>query len=117
MDPASVLPSLNPSVRTGRFGRFPGGAFGGPIGEKGIHEKIDIENVQVIHLLPHAHVADRESEGLSDGHHDAALRCSVELGEDQTLYRNRLGENAGLGQAVLARDAVHHEQGPCPVRP
>ena len=52
----------------------------------------------------------RDAELGLDGEHDAALGGAVELGEHDAGDVDRLGELAGLREAVLAGGRVEHEQ-------
>src|SRR6478609_4318450 len=69
-------------------------------------EVVGVERAQVLERLADADELDRDAELAGDGQGDPALGGAVELGEDDPVDRDRLGEQLGLAQAVLAGRGV-----------
>src|SRR4051794_1367264 len=79
-------------------------------GEQGLDELLFVEVDEVGCGLTETDELHRDPELGLDGEHDAALRRTVELGEDDARDVDRLGELLCLHETVLSRRGVEHEQ-------
>ena len=79
--------------------------------EEGVDEGFAVEGEDVFEFFADAGVDDGEFELGGDGEDDAAFGGAVELGEDDAGDAGGFGEEAGLGEAVLAGCRVHDEEG------
>src|SRR5215213_2763027 len=75
-----------------------------------LDERIGVERLEVVDGLADADELDGEVDRLADGDDDAPFGGSVELGEDHPRAADRLGEDLGLADRVLAVGGVEHEQ-------
>src|SRR5687768_15449014 len=73
-------------------------------------EVVRVERAQVLEPLADPDELDRHAELLCDGERDAALRRAVELREHDARYLDRLAEQHGLAQPILAGRGVDREQ-------
>src|ERR1035437_2875677 len=78
--------------------------------EHAVDELHGIERREIVHPFAEADQLDRDAQLALYLHDDAALRGSVELGEDDAGDVDHLGERTGLDEAVLAGGGVENEQ-------
>ena len=80
------------------------------------HESIDeargFEGCEVVGPLTQPDELDGHAELLLHLHDDASLGRTVQLGQDDTGDVDDLGEDAGLGEAVLASGGVQGRGAP-----
>src|SRR5258706_381804 len=80
------------------------------LADQSVHESGRVERREVIRTFAETDQLHRNSELLLYGDHDAALGRTVQFGEHHAGHVDRLGEHAGLFQAVLAGGGVQDEQ-------
>src|SRR5665647_3244099 len=78
--------------------------------EDPVDELDRIERGEIVHPFAEADQLDGDAKLALYLHDDAALRGSVELGEDDASDVDDLGERTSLGEAVLAGGGVENEQ-------
>src|SRR5687767_8003609 len=78
--------------------------------QHGIDERSRLERDEVVRLLPHAEVADRQLQLVDDREDGAAFRRPIELRDHEPGDRRGLGELARLDDRVLALRAIQHEE-------
>src|SRR5262245_61329857 len=83
---------------------------GALVGEQRGGELASVERAQVLEPLANSDQLDWELELGGDRERDAALRCPIELREDDPGQVNRLGERARLAQAVLPGGGIDYDQ-------
>src|SRR5262245_15889216 len=111
--PSMFISSMNLVMSSPPSRAYPGDGAASPIStsvQQGVNELLRIEGCQVVGSLAEPDELDRYAELPLDRDHDAALRRTVQLGQDQAGDVDDLGEHAGLGQAVLAGGGVDDEQ-------
>ena len=76
----------------------------------GLHVFPGIKGPEVLQTFAHASQLYWHAQLLGDGHHDAALGSTVQLGENNSGETCRLLKGAGLNQAVLSSGGIQHQQ-------
>ncbi len=69
------------------------------------------ERLEVFEALPRTHETHGNAQLFADRQDDAALGRSVQLREHDPRHVHRLREGSGLGDPILTRRRVEHEQG------
>ena len=82
----------------------------GILSEQGVHKGFAVKCKQIVHLLAYAYKPHRQLQFMRNGHHNAAFRRAVELGQHNAGHAGRLGEQPRLLQAILPRCCVEHQQ-------
>src|SRR3954469_22309787 len=85
-----------------------GAVFG--VAEEGVDELAGIELDQVVCLLADTDVRERDAKFTDDGEGEAALPGAAQRHKRDVRHVYRLGEDAGLMEAVLAGVRVDDEQ-------
>src|ERR1022692_407647 len=80
------------------------------VAEQRVDERRWLEWGEIVRALAEADQLDRHPKLTLNRHHDAALGRPVQFGQDDPGHVNRLGEDSGLAQPVLAGSRVKHEQ-------
>src|SRR6184192_3628037 len=78
--------------------------------EQGVHECPRLEVLQILGRLADADEADGDLQLFRDRHHDTAAGGPVQLRQREAGHADRLVELSRLGERVLARGRVEHEQ-------
>src|SRR4051794_20925149 len=112
---AATTPAMSHNTQASTMPSSVAARWAANAGRSGRHERpgeiVGVERAQVLERLADADELDRDAELTGDGQRDAALGRAVELREDDAVDRDRLGEELGLPQAVLARGRVDAQEG------